>query len=52
MTIWTWVAIAIALICGVIAANSGKKKTERKNVIAFIWFIVAVVLFFVWWFTR
>jgi hypothetical protein len=52
MTFWTWVAIAIVLMGGVFAANAGKKKTERKYVIAFIWFIVAVILFFVWWFTR
>ncbi|WP_156809607.1 hypothetical protein [Gracilibacillus halophilus] len=52
MTFWTWFAIAIALISGVFAANAGKKETERKYVIAFIWFIVAVILFFIWWFTR
>ncbi|MGD6959995.1 hypothetical protein ACQCWA_20800 [Rossellomorea aquimaris] len=52
MTFWTWAAIAIALIGGVIAAKFGKKKTERKYIIALIWFIIAVTLFFVWWFTR
>jgi hypothetical protein len=52
MPFWTWVAIAIALIGGVVAANSGKKKTERKYIISFIWFSIAVILFFVWWFTR
>ncbi|WP_117149137.1 hypothetical protein [Paraliobacillus zengyii] len=52
MTFWTWLAITIALIGGVVAANVGKKKTERKYVIAFIWFIVAVILLLIWWFTR
>ena len=32
MSFWTWVAVAIALISGVFAANSGKNKTKKyKN---------------------
>ena len=29
MSFWTWVAIAIALISGLFAANSGKKKPKN-----------------------
>lgn len=29
MSFWTWLAIAIALIGGVFAANSGQKKTKN-----------------------
>ena len=29
MSFWTWIAIIIALVSGIIAANSGKKKTEK-----------------------
>ncbi|MGG0717207.1 hypothetical protein ABE096_06355 [Robertmurraya massiliosenegalensis] len=52
MSFWTWVAIAIALIGGLVAANSRKKKSDKRNIHALIWFIIAVVLFLVWWFTR
>lgn len=52
MSFWTWVAIIIVLVSGIVAANFGKKKTEKKHTIALIWFIIAVILFFVWWFTR
>lgn len=52
MSFWTWVAIAIALISGIVFSNSNNKKTERKHFIALVWFSLAVILFFVWWFTR
>ncbi|UXH46262.1 hypothetical protein [Rossellomorea vietnamensis] len=47
-----WVAISLPLAGGIAAAHSGKKKTERKHVVAFLGFIVAVILFFLWWFNR
>ncbi|MEC3882706.1 hypothetical protein VKA52_03070 [Halobacillus sp. HZG1] len=52
MSFWTWVAIAIALISGILFSNSSKRKAERKHIVALTWFIIAVILFFVWWFTR
>ena len=29
MSFWTWIPISIALISGIIAANSGKKKPKK-----------------------
>lgn len=29
MSFWTWVAITIALVSGIFAANSGKKKIGK-----------------------
>lgn len=52
MSFWTWVAITLVLVSGIVAANSRKGKTEQKYRVALIWFIVAVILFFVWWFSR
>jgi hypothetical protein len=52
MSFWMRVAISLPLVGGSVAAHSGKKKTERKHVIALLWFNVAVILFFFWWFNR
>lgn len=29
MSFWAWIAIFIALVSGIIAANSGKKKSKK-----------------------
>ncbi|NMH69412.1 hypothetical protein HF072_11560 [Bacillus sp. RO3] len=50
MNFWTWFAMSVALVGGIAAANSSKKKAEKKHLVALGWFIVAVMLFFVWWF--
>ncbi|WP_349409908.1 hypothetical protein [Pseudalkalibacillus sp. SCS-8] len=52
MGFWTWMAIAVVLVGSFIAANSVNKKTEKRHVKLLIWFIIGVILFFIWWFTR
>ncbi|MGG4169399.1 hypothetical protein ABEW00_18305 [Rossellomorea vietnamensis] len=52
MSFWMWIAIFLPLVGGIAVANSGKKKTERKYVVALLGFIVAVIVFFFWWFNR
>ncbi|WP_158634046.1 hypothetical protein [Radiobacillus deserti] len=52
MSFGTWIAIAIALVIGVVGTSAERKKTDRKYTVALIWFVIAVILFFIWWFTR
>lgn len=52
MSFWTWIAIALALISGVVAANFSRGETKSSHIISLIWFLIAVTLFFVWWFRR
>ncbi|MCA1065736.1 hypothetical protein QTG56_00150 [Rossellomorea sp. AcN35-11] len=34
MNFWTWVAMSVALVGGIAAANSSKKKAEKKHLVA------------------
>ncbi|KGX92509.1 hypothetical protein N781_16850 [Pontibacillus halophilus JSM 076056 = DSM 19796] len=52
MSFWTWLAISIASINGIAIANAEKKKAERKHAVTLVWIIIAVILLFVWWFSR
>ncbi|WP_160168608.1 hypothetical protein [Exiguobacterium artemiae] len=51
MSFWTWFAIAIVLVTSVTLANS-KKKSDKKQYVFLVIFLIAVLLLLTCWFTK